>query len=471
MQARSFSFSDDASNVAFPFQHKTLSTKKHTSKNQVWTQSFDTALDFFKLRKIQSQYYSDLFQSGRNVWADPYPYIWKAYNSLTDWHKAIGASTLPSLKAFFELELLYSYVYLLSPSPRCPNISTYAQHLIFEHCMSYAASLLSVIDSETPSTKPVLTCYDAMRAYMTGRQFIDVLMRNQESLLSPNPPQAPPIRSPPIDPDADVDPLAPAPTVAPPPLPTPDVPSTTSDPSTATLPKDRTTRAIHAIQEYNTILSRFGLRFGLITWSDRFQRESAPLLTQLYQRTASSSPAQQPTPPHFATPPETVNVPTVAAGGFQNFRGRMPYPVSPTGLQLQMQPGQQQAPGPVRGYSRSPQRSPQRSPHRPITPTSVTHGHHPVSPLHPVSPYHTSPHHHPVSPHAMLQHVVNTSPDHNLMPPQFALPSQPPQQQLHQQQTSPQQMLQRTNTGGSVNLNVPGQGWDPMEGVNQHYQH
>lgn len=405
-----------------------------------------------------------MFQSGRNAWNDPYPYIWKTYNNLTEWHNAIGSSTLPSLKAFFELELLYSYVYLLLPSPRCPNISTYAQHLIFEHCISYAANLLAVIDSSTPLTKPVLTCYDAMRAYMTGRQFIDVLARNQETLLSPVPPQTPPIRSPPVDLDADVDPLAPAPTVAPPPLPTPAVPSTTSDPSVS-VPKDKTSRAINAIQDFNSILSRFGLRFGLVTWGERFQRESAQLLAQLYQRASSPSPVQQP-PRLFTSSPEVAAAAAAAAAavtpsGYQDFRGRMPYPVSPTGQQFQQ--GQQQQSGAIRSYSRSPHRSPNRSPHRPITPNQTSPN--TASPLHSVSP------------HGLPQQYVHTSPE-NLMPPHFGLPSQPPPpqqqqlQQLHQQQTSPQQMIQRQNTGGSINLNVPGQVWDGMQGqgMNPHFQ-
>ena len=101
---------------------------------------------------------------------------------MSEWFQDMPQSTLPAVKSFFELELLYSYVYILSPSPRIPHIHEYAQRLIFEHCIAYATNLLAILDKPSNTVKPPVTFYDAMRAYMTGRQFVDVLSRNMEMI-------------------------------------------------------------------------------------------------------------------------------------------------------------------------------------------------------------------------------------------------------------------------------------------------
>lgn len=237
----------------------------------------------------------DLFQSGRDPWNDPYPYVWNTYSKMSRWFDDMPASILPSTKAFFELELLYSYVYILSPSPRIPRIQEYAQKLIFEHCIAYANGLLALITSPSSAIKPPITFYDAMRAYMTGRQFVDVLSRNPNALLDPTPPVLPPCSTP----DASEDPLSPPLVSPPPPFPRPSqTPLSDGQPA----PQDPVTRAINAVNNFTEILSLFGLRFGFTHWRDRFQRESAPLLSQLYVR--ASTPTQSPhsvvvTPPVF----------------------------------------------------------------------------------------------------------------------------------------------------------------------------
>lgn len=245
----------------------------------------------------------DLFQSGRDAWQDPYPYIWKMYHRMTEWFQEMSQSTLPALKTFFELELLYSYVYILSPSSRVPRIQDYAQRLIFEHCIAYATNLLAQISKASNTTKPPVTFYDAMRAYMTGRQFVDVLSRNIEVILDPNPPTPP---APSAPPSSSEDPLAPAASASAPPFPAPLLPDG------HTHPQDPTTRAINAINDFTTILSRFGLRFGFTHWRDRFQRESQSLLQQLYQRSAlapQTSPSSQPVPPYSSQPWMTMPAP------------------------------------------------------------------------------------------------------------------------------------------------------------------
>ena len=247
----------------------------------------------------------DLFQSGREPWPDAYSYIWKQYARMTEWFQDMPQSTLPTVKAGFELELLYSYVYILSPSPRIPHMDEYAQRLIFEHCISYSINLLAVLNKPSTTTRPPVTFYDAMRAYMTGRQFVDVLSRNMDVILNPISP-SPPTTTPPSM--ASDDPLAlPAP-FGPPPFPTPQMPEG------QTAPLDPTMRAINALNDFTQILSNFGLRFGFTHWRDRFQRESAALSAQLYQR-KSISPHTSPLPhqlPTTAYPPQWVPVPSVS---------------------------------------------------------------------------------------------------------------------------------------------------------------
>jgi hypothetical protein len=305
VQTRAFSFSDEATHVAFPFSNSATSPRYSSPQAVVFQQNFDSALDLFRIREIQSEWYMDLFQSGREPWQDPYPYIWKQYARMSEWFQDMPQSTLPAIKAGSELELLYSYVYILSPSPRIPHIDEYAQRLIFEHCISYSINLLALLNKPSTTTRPPVTFYDAMRAYMTGRQFVDVLSRNLDVILNSSPPSPPPTIPSPM---ASDDPLAPPTQIGPPPFPTPLMPEG------QITPLDPTTRAINALNDFTQILSNFGLRFGFTHWRDRFQRESAALSAQLYQR-KSTSPHTSPPPhqlPGSSYPPQWVPMPSVS---------------------------------------------------------------------------------------------------------------------------------------------------------------
>ncbi|KAH7069142.1 fungal-specific transcription factor domain-containing protein [Paraphoma chrysanthemicola] len=323
VQTRAFSFSDEATSVSFPFYVNAISSKYSSPQSQVFQQSFDSALDLFRIREIQSEWYMDLFQSGREPWVDPYPYIWKQYARMSDWFQDMPQNTLPAIRSFFELELLYSYVYILSPSPRIPHIHEYAQRLIFEHCIAYSTNLLSLLNKPSSTTKPPVTFYDAMRAYMTGRQFVDVLSRNMDVILDPRAP-TPPAPTTSAQPESE-DPLAPPAQYSAPPFPAPLLPEGQIAPS------DPTSRAINAINDFTSVLSNFGLRFGFTHWRDRFQRESAALSAQLYQRNSNSphpSPQTQQLPPPVTYPPRWVPMPSASPQGPQLVYG----PTTPPSL-------------------------------------------------------------------------------------------------------------------------------------------
>jgi hypothetical protein len=242
----------------------------------MWTRSYDISLAHLRMRQIQSAWYTKLFQTSREPMENPYSYIWKVYSEMTEWFENLPANTPQHLKQFFEFDLLYSYVYILSPSSACPQPSEHAQRLVIEHCTAYAKKISSVL-STTPKVSP-FTFYDALRVYMMGHDFVDTLLSNLDVLIQP-PTHTPSAYSSIPDIDADLDPLSSSPALASPPnLPTSD---------TTEYPQSPIVRAIETIETYQSSLSAFGMRFGYvsgISWHDKFQQEAAPLLTQLRQR-------------------------------------------------------------------------------------------------------------------------------------------------------------------------------------------
>ena len=282
VQTRAFSFSDDSAKVKVPFQKQasapTSPQAGPASQPTLWLQSYEQALDLITLRKLQSTWYTDLFQSGRTRWDDAYPYLWDTCDSIRRWFENLSPSATPNMRAFFELDLLYSYVYVLSPSPRVPVILPFAQKLIFEYCIRYAELMLRLI-SDHGHTVP-LTFYDAMRVYMTGRQFLDVLQHNTEMLLNGLIPPHPEVK----------------PTTAPPP-PMPVAPL----PPGETVQCFNTVRSINCIKQITECLARFGIRWGYMryacrvsyqrqsidyqnSWNQRYQTETSGLLDELNQR-------------------------------------------------------------------------------------------------------------------------------------------------------------------------------------------
>ncbi|KAF4556914.1 Fungal specific transcription factor domain-containing protein 59 [Elsinoe fawcettii] len=254
VQTRSFTFSDDSSNVINPFSKS--QTPSTSSGSQQWLKTLDHAVDLIALRQIQSKWYYDIFQTGREQWADPYPYIWQTYHSMTSWFNNISPNTTEPIRAFFELELLYSYIYILGSSPRVHKPAPYSQTLLFEHCVSYAALLNRLLHS--PKHLAPVTFDDNMRAYMTGMQLLDVLVKHRDQLISgvaPEPPHLPP--------------------GAPP---APGLPNVQTEPNVNLL------RTINAINQISESLKIFGQRWGFSNWKDDFERAVEPMLKALDSR-------------------------------------------------------------------------------------------------------------------------------------------------------------------------------------------
>jgi len=307
VQTRAFSFSDDSAKVGQPFQRKPPSSPSPIASNSSpWTRSNDISLAYIKLRQMQSAWYTKLFQTSRKPLDNCYDYIWKVYREMTDWFNTLPENTPPQIKSFFEFDLLYSYVYILSPSSGCPQPSEHAQRLIFEHGSTYAKKVRNALGTNTTDkTTFPFTFYDALRAYMIGRLFVDTLNSNFDNLLQPSQTSLtyPTI---PINETNNLDPQYPSPSITAPAL-TPD----TSDVSPSLVVK-----ALDTIETFLSILSAFDIRFGYVSgmsWRDKLQQEAASLLTLLQQRlhthrnSADSS-------SYFWTSPSGTNGPLTPAG-------------------------------------------------------------------------------------------------------------------------------------------------------------
>lgn len=242
VQTRAFSFSDDSAKVKIPFSKAPAVLPVGANPPGLpkpWLQSHEQALDLIHLRQIQSNWYTELFQSGRERWNEPYHYLWRTCDSMRKWFDNLSVTMDQSMRACFELEMLYSYIYVLSPSPRVPAISSFAAKLIFEYGIRYAELMLCVVNDSAHT--PPLTFYDAMRVYMTGRQFLDVLQHNTDALLNGHIPPHPEVK----------------PTSAPPPA----MPVLQLPPG-ETLPRSNTVRSIRCIKQISDCLSKFGIRWG-----------------------------------------------------------------------------------------------------------------------------------------------------------------------------------------------------------------
>ena len=181
VHARSFSFTDDSTSVAYPSVLPTVSSGTPSSP-VAGPHSLESALLLFQLRFAQSNWYQELFQASRDPLQCSSTYIWQVCQDMREWSESFP-DTLPlAFKDFFDLELLYSYVYCLAPSCRVPAVSDYGKTLIFEYSIAYMQKIFPI--SRDPVNMAFYTYHDALRVYFVGSQFLAVLSENQEQLLN-----------------------------------------------------------------------------------------------------------------------------------------------------------------------------------------------------------------------------------------------------------------------------------------------
>ncbi|RKF56971.1 Positive regulator of purine utilization [Erysiphe neolycopersici] len=176
VHARSFSFTDDSTCVAFPSiqsEELAIDTQKNSRMEQ--------CLLIFKLRKIQSSWYQELFQSKNSLSTNPSTYIQNMCLDMQKLALSISKESPRCVKDYFDLELLYSFVYCLAPSSQIKAVPAWGKNLIFESSVKYVQKMITIY--ETPLNCTFITYHDALRVYFVGSQFVSVLQEDQDFLL------------------------------------------------------------------------------------------------------------------------------------------------------------------------------------------------------------------------------------------------------------------------------------------------
>ncbi|EWZ91745.1 hypothetical protein FOCG_09966 [Fusarium oxysporum f. sp. radicis-lycopersici 26381] len=181
VHARTFSFTDDTVNVAFP-QASNNGRKSSVSGPITGPQPADPALLLFQLRRAQSHWYQELYQSGSVPLQDPISYIWKMCLDMREWQDTLPTNLAPEIRQLFDQELRYSYVYCIAPSARAPSITDYNRILIFEHSMAYLDTVHEIAHGAQNSG--FYTYHDVLRVYFMANQFLAVLRDAEDMLLS-----------------------------------------------------------------------------------------------------------------------------------------------------------------------------------------------------------------------------------------------------------------------------------------------
>ncbi|CCT63423.1 related to GAL4-like transcriptional activator [Fusarium fujikuroi IMI 58289] len=181
VHARTFSFTDDTVNVAFP-QASNNGRKSSVSGPIAGPQPADPALLLFQLRRAQSHWYQELYQSGSVPLQDPISYIWKMCLDMREWQDTLPTNLAPEIRQLFDQELRYSYVYCIAPSARAPSITDYNRILIFEHSMAYLDTVHEIAHGAQNSG--FYTYHDVLRVYFMANQFLAVLRDAEDMLLS-----------------------------------------------------------------------------------------------------------------------------------------------------------------------------------------------------------------------------------------------------------------------------------------------
>lgn len=218
-------------------------------------QALGAAHHLLDIRRLQSEWYQELFQSGREPYPDGKDGAWAYSEAMCGWFETTADSFPAWMKTFFELELLYSYVYVRSPSRRIATETDRARILTFEHCISFADLMsLALTDRDAWAMYPP---HDALRVYLVGTRFINTIDYFQG--LPSGGPQVNPL-------DLSTG-LRAKPTI-----------SSTDEP-------DNVVRSIRCLNKITEILGVFGSRWGRSAILQQiFQEQSRLILVGLHQR-------------------------------------------------------------------------------------------------------------------------------------------------------------------------------------------
>ncbi|EJT75782.1 fungal specific transcription factor domain-containing protein [Gaeumannomyces tritici R3-111a-1] len=201
VNARAFSFTDDAINVALP-RMTGLGRIPSISGPITGPQSADPAILLFQLRQTQSHWYQTLVQSDPSEpLQDAQSYIWQMCHEMREWFESLPDMLPTDIRCIFDLELKYSYVYCIAPSSRAPILTAHGTVLIFEYAIAYMEALHALVvqapsggaiqqqqqqqqKSQRRVPCPLLTYDQALRAYFMASQFLAVMHDTKDTLLA-----------------------------------------------------------------------------------------------------------------------------------------------------------------------------------------------------------------------------------------------------------------------------------------------
>ncbi|KAJ4300583.1 hypothetical protein N0V88_003262 [Collariella sp. IMI 366227] len=251
--ARAFSFYDDAASVSLPLSNDP------TIPGPTAKPLPDASIPLFRLRQLQSDWYQTLRQSDpANTPPDPIPYIWQKYFEMWTWAERLPTDLPVAVREMLDLELRYSYVYLIASATRATPISPHGRLLIREHVIAYIERIHEVASGG--ANWAFYTYHDALRVFFMGSQLVAVVGDGSDLLVSP--------ASIPV-------PVAEPGKVGPPPLP----------PRVDGNAGDETGRCLECLNRVKLTLKVYGARWGgALSLMESFEMVSGGLLETLTQK-------------------------------------------------------------------------------------------------------------------------------------------------------------------------------------------
>ncbi|PGH05371.1 hypothetical protein AJ80_08339 [Polytolypa hystricis UAMH7299] len=171
---RAFSFSDDSVNVPYPTMIK---SRRH---DQPFLQSIEPAMHLLQIRNIQSQAYQGMFFNGRTPSPDALTTAWNYCEDAQNWFNNPPKDSPTYFHTLYRLELLYTFVLLLSPSNRAPTTCEINHILLFEYSLDFVSQMYHIITSSWPL---FFTYVDIQRLYMVLTKFFYVIQQYHEDIL------------------------------------------------------------------------------------------------------------------------------------------------------------------------------------------------------------------------------------------------------------------------------------------------
>lgn len=249
-QNRAFSFSDASINVDITASLLGAAFSG-SSQPSLWNKSYEYGYLHFKIRQVQSEIYTDLYQTSRKPMEDPYPYIWSKWHETQKWYDGLPATRPHALMHLTNLERLATFVQLLVPCERVPVTCELAQSLVFEYCLEYAAGMQTAMDDAFISSSLAYT--SGLRVRKIASMFVQNFTMHRQHILSGATPK--------IEPSQNG-------SAMPPPYPYPPRPNNVE-------------RTLHLIHQMRGVLNYLDRKCGFPEWAQGFEQESQPIADSL----------------------------------------------------------------------------------------------------------------------------------------------------------------------------------------------